>query len=170
MHRKRINSSMPQYVTNIENFWKEDLISHSYTRKTYFDSPNFNHLDRQYYNKDYLLQSFNEDLPCAEKFRTALDAKKSSVSWTNILPDVILPTHKDEFYTLRQTHDVSIDECYRYLVFLEDWTFGHLVGFDDKIISDWVAGDVWKFTGHEMHFGVNASNVCFHTAQISTFS
>ena len=91
------------------------------------------------------------------------------MSWTNILPDVILPTHKDEFFTLRKEHDVSIDACYRYLVFLEDWTFGHLVGFQDKILANWKAGDVWKFTGHDMHFGVNASNIPFHTAQVSTF-
>lgn len=160
---------MIDFVKNIKNFWREDLANHSYERKTYFDSPNFDHLDRQYYNKDYLLQSFNKDVPCAEKFRSALDATKSSVSWTNILPDVILPTHKDEFFTLRKEHDVSIDACYRYLVFLEDWTFGHLVGFQDKILANWKAGDVWKFTGHDMHFGVNASNIPFHTAQVSTF-
>ena len=79
---------MVDFIKNIKNFWREDLANHSYERKTYFDSPNFDHLDRQYYNKDYLLQSFNKDVPCAEKFRSALDAIKSSVSWTNILPDL----------------------------------------------------------------------------------
>ena len=98
-----------------------------------------------------------------------MDAPKSSVSWTNILPDVILPTHKDTFYTLRQEHQIELDDCFRYLIFLEDWIFGHYVGFENKSIVQWKAGDVWKFTGYELHFAVNASNVAFHTAQVSTF-
>ena len=160
---------MPEYVKNIDNFWKQDLADHIYVRKVPFVAKNFDHLDRKYYNKDFLLQSFNDELPCAEKFESALKVEKSTVSWTNILPDVILPTHKDTFYTLRQEHNIALDDCYRYLIFLEDWTFGHYVGFENKNIVHWKSGDVWKFTGHEWHFAVNASNVHFHTAQVSTF-
>ena len=160
---------MPKFVKNIENFWKQDLADHTYVRQVPFVAKNFDHLDRKYYNKDYLLQSFNNELPCAEKFKLAMDAPKSSVSWTNILPDVILPTHKDTFYTLRQAHQIELDDCFRYLIFLEDWIFGHYVGFENKSIVQWKAGDVWKFTGYELHFAVNASNVAFHTAQVSTF-
>lgn len=160
---------MVDFVKNIKNFWQQDLANHTHARTVPFVAKNFDHLDRKYYNKDYLLQSFNEELPCAEKFKTSLNVSTASVSWTNILPDVILPTHKDTFYTLRQEHNVELDDCYRYLIFLEDWTFGHYVGFENLNITHWKCGDVWKFTGHEMHFAVNASNVPFHTAQVSTF-
>ena len=161
---------MPEFVKNINVFWKEELASHTYSREVQFVAKNFDHLDRKYYNKDYLLQSFNEELSCAEQFKHALDAVQASVSWTCILPDVILPTHKDTFYTLRQEHNVELDDCYRYLIFLEDWVFGQYVGFEDTSITNWVAGDVWKFTGHEMHYGVNASNCLFHTCQVSSFN
>lgn len=160
---------MPEYVKSLDNFWKNDLETHTYVREVPFVAKNFDHLDRKYYNKDFLLQSFNEELPCSEKFKAALEATNASVSWTNILPNVILPTHKDTFYTLRQEHNVELDDCYRYLIFLEDWVFGHYVGFENTSITHWKAGDVWKFTGHEMHYGVNVSNVPFHTAQVSTF-
>ena len=160
---------MPKFVKNISNFWWEDLAEHKYAREVPFVAKNFDHLDRKYYNKDYLLQSFNEELPCAVQFKDSLDAVQASVSWTCILPDVILPTHKDTFYTLRQEHNVELDDCYRYLIFLEDWVFGHYVGFEDTSITHWKNGDVWKFTGHEMHYGVNASNIPFHTCQVSTF-
>ena len=160
---------MPEFVKNINVFWKEELASHTYTREVQFVAKNFDHLDRKYYNKDYLLQSFNEELSCADEFKGALDVNTASVSWTCILPDVILPTHKDTFYTLRQEHNVELDDCYRYLIFLEDWVFGQYVGFEDTSITNWVAGDVWKFTGHEMHYGVNASNCLFHTCQVSSF-
>ena len=160
---------MPEFVKNISNFWWEDLAEHKYAREVPFVAKNFDHLDRTYYNKDHLLQSFNEELPNAAQFKDALDAAQASISWTCILPDVILPTHKDTFYTLRQEHNVELDDCYRYLIFLEDWVFGHYVGFEDTSITHWKNGDVWKFTGHELHYAVNASNVSFHTAQVSTF-
>ena len=160
---------MIKYYTNIKNFWKEDLANHTYAREVPFVAKNFDHLDRKYYNKDYLLQSFNEELPNAAQFKGALDAAQASVSWTCVLPNVILPTHNDTFYTLRQEHNVSIEQCFRYLIFLEDWTFGQFVGFTNKNITNWKAGDVYVFDSTEMHFAVNASNELFHTCQVSTF-
>ena len=162
---------MLNYVTRIDNFWQEELSTHTYAREVPFVAKNFEHLDKDYYNSGYLLQSFNEELPCAEQFKGVLDAHTASVSWTCIMPNVILPTHKDTFYTLRQEHQVELDDCYRYLIFLEDWEFGQFVGFEEATGLDrWVAGDTFKFTGHEMHFAVNASAVNFHTCQVSTFA
>lgn len=160
---------MLEFVKNIENFWKEDLVNHMYIREVPFIAKNFDHLDRKYYNKDYLLQSFNDELSCTSQFKDVLNVVKGSVSWTCILPNVILPIHNDTFYTLRQEHNVESNRCYRYLIFLEDWVFGHYAGFETQSITNWKAGDVWKFDGVEMHYGVNASNVPFHTCQVSTF-
>jgi hypothetical protein len=160
---------MPEYVKTLDNFWREDLKKHTYTKQVPFVAKNFDHLDRSYYNKDFLLQSFNSEVPCYVKFKDILNVVHASVSWTNILPNVILPTHKDTFYTLRQEHNVEFDNCFRYLIFLDNWEFGHYVGFEAVNITHWKAGDVWKFTGHEMHYGINASNNPFHTCQVSTF-
>lgn len=160
---------MIEYCNRIENFWKQDLKNHSYFREVPFVAKNFDHLDKTYYNKDYLLQSFNDELSCSEKFKKELNVSKGSVSWTCILPNVILPTHQDTFYTLRQEYNVEIERCYRYLIFLEDWVFGQYVGFTNKNITNWKVGDVWKFDSTELHYAVNASNVNFHSCQISTF-
>ena len=160
---------MLKFVKTIEPFWTTELANHQYARQVPFVAKNFDHLDKEYYNRDYLLQSFNEELSCADEFKTALDAAHASVSWTCVLPNVILPTHNDTFYTLRQEHNVTIEQCFRYLIFLEDWTLGQFVGFTNKNITNWKAGDVWKFDSTEMHFAVNASNELFHTCQVSTF-
>lgn len=160
---------MLEFVKTIENFWTTALADHHYARQVPFVAKNFEHLDRRYYNKDYLLQSFNEELPYVDQFKGVLDAATASVSWTCIMPAVILPTHKDTFYTLRQQHNIELDQCYRYLIFLENWIFGHHVGFETQNITTWKAGDVYKFTGYQMHYAVNASNVPFHTCQVSTF-
>jgi|TARA_B110000977_G_scaffold65885_1_gene89694 hypothetical protein len=160
---------MIEYVTKIDNFWKDELATHTYKRRVLFDAKNFDHLDRVYYNKDYILQSFNDELNCSSRFKADLNAAEGAVSWTCILPDVILPTHKDTFYTLRQEHNVPIEKCFRYIVFLEDAVFGHSVNFTTKNITNFAAGDVYKFDCNELHYGVNASNVAFHTCQVSTF-
>jgi hypothetical protein len=160
---------MIKYHTNLQPFWKEYLKNHAYARTVPFVARNFDHLDKTFYNRDYLLQSFNEELPNAQQFKDALNVDKGAVSWTCILPNIILPTHKDTFYTMRQEYNVSVEQCYRYLLFLEDWTFGHYVGFEDVNITDWKAGDVWIFDSSVMHYAVNASNVPFHSCQISTF-
>jgi len=161
---------MPKHVSNISPFWTEQLAEHKYVRKVDWSAKNFDHLNKEDYNSGYLLQSFNDELPNAQQFKDILDVHTASVSWTCILPNVILPTHKDTFYTLRQEHNVELDDCYRYLIFLEDWVFGQYVGFEDTSITNWVAGDVWKFTGHEIHYGVNASALNFHTCQVSSFT
>lgn len=160
---------MIKFYKKIENFWQEDLKNHSYARSVPFVARNFDHLDRNYYTSGHLLQSFNEELSCADKFKKSLDVRNSSVSWTCILPNTILPTHKDTFYTLRQQFNVEIDRCFRYLIFLENWAFGHIVVFENKIITDWKAGDVWIFDSEEMHYAVNASNKFLHCCQVSTY-
>ena len=161
---------MIDFVTNISPFWDNDLRNHSYAREVPFVARNFDHLDRKYYNKDHLLQSFNDELPNGwQRFLSAVDAESGSVSWTCILPNVILPSHRDTFYTMRQEHNVEIDQCFRYLIFLEDWQFGHYAGFSSTHISNWKKGDVWIFDSVELHFAVNASNVPFHSCQVSTF-
>ena len=161
---------MLEYCTRLTPFWQNDLKNHTYVREVPFVAKNFNHLDRDYYNKDHLLQSFNNELSCEEDFKKSLQVSEGSVSWTCILPNVILPTHKDTFYTLREQYNVNIEDCFRYLVFLEDWIFGHYAGFENQSITNWKAGDVWKFDATELHFAVNASNVPFHSCQISSFN
>lgn len=117
---------MVKFFTHIIPFWNEQLKNHIYSRKVPFEARNFDHLDRNFYNKDYLLQSFNEEVPDTAKFRNILGIDKGSVSWTCVLPNVILPTHKDTFYTMRQEYTVEIDQCYRYLLFLEEIGRAHV--------------------------------------------
>jgi hypothetical protein len=71
---------------------------------------------------------------------------------------------------MRQEFDVGIEQCYRYLLFLEDWIFGHYAGFEDTSITHWKAGDVWMFDSTELHYAVNASNVPFNSCQVNTFN
>ncbi len=161
---------MIEYYKNIESFWDLELSTHVYKRQVPFIAKNFDHLDKNFYNKDFLYQSFNDELPdCCNKFYSILGLTTATISWTCLKPNLILPTHKDTFYTLRQDHQIEIDRCFRYLIFLEDWIFGQYVGFENRNIVKWKKGDIWIFDFKEMHYAVNASNLFFHTCQVSSF-
>jgi hypothetical protein len=156
---------MLEYCTNISNFWKDNLDNHDYARKVAYDNkPNNVHPEE--IPNGYVLQSFNQELPDADKFKQALNVDKGTVSWTCIPSYIMLPTHSDSFYTLRTEHNVSVEQCFRYLIFLEDAVFGQFVGFKNQDISNFKAGDVWKFDHTEIHW---ASNMPLHTCQVSTF-
>ena len=161
---------MIEYVTRIDNFWKDDLVNYTYTKKIPFVGKLFDHLDRTYYNKGHVLQSFDDDVPNAQHFKNALNVTTDSLSWVCIEPNVIVPTHRDTFYPIRETYNVNLEQCFRYIVFLEDWQFGHYVGFTNKNITKWKAGDVYKFDSTELHYAVNVSNLRFHTCQVNTYN
>lgn len=157
------------FVGNIDDFWSDELSTHTYAREVPFVAKNFDHLDREYYNRDFLLQSFNEELPVDYKqYYTALECEEGSVSWTCILPNRILPIHQDTFYTLRLQKNVDVSLCFRYLVLLEDYVFGQYIQLGNTPVINWKKGDVWKFDSSLPHYAVNASNVKFHSCQVST--
>jgi len=161
---------MIEYVTRIDNFWKDDLVNYTYALTLPFISKCFDHLDRTYYDKGHILQSYEDDVPNAQHFKSALNVTKGNISWTGIEPNIIVPTHKDTFYPMREKYNINLEQCIRYIVFLEDWQFGHYVGFINKNITKWKAGDVYTFDYTDLHYAVNASNLRFHTCQINSFN
>jgi len=158
---------MTNYHGVIEDFWSEYLPDYTYTRQVPFEGMRSDWHEN--YNRDYLLQAFNDELPPIwQQFYTALNAKEGSISWTCMLPNRIIPPHVDTFYTLRTKHNVDVSECFRYLIMLEDHKFGQYIQFDDLMIGTWKKGEVWSFDSTVKHFAVNASNDNFHTCQVST--
>lgn len=153
------------YYGKIEDFWSDHLKNYKYVRQVEFNRPEWN----EEYKTGFLLQSFDDELPIIwKKFKDILNLNVGTVGWMNIRPNQIVPPHTDNFYMLRQEYDAHIENCVRFLVFLEDWKFGQHVEFDTISISKWCKGDVWMFDYQSRHWAVNASNENFHTCQIST--
>ena len=166
---------MIKFVKNIENFWSHSLTHHQYVRHTpYADMRNGEHWHDNF-KSGVLQQSFGSELPdCYPQFVTALDLDPalSVVSWIGIEPGQFVAPHQDTFYQLRKSnHDqYTIDQCLRYLVFLESWQFGQIVDFESATIRNWNAGDVWVFDHTELHWAGNGSNNTFHTCQVNTIN
>jgi hypothetical protein len=163
---------MIEYVTNLKDFWSKDLESYSFLNLV-------NVSQREYFHSNYaretnnILQGFDDELPeCQQEFFKSLGIDKGSISWICMEPCQVIPVHTDNFYKLRNQfknqHNVDIANCVRYLVFLQDWVFGHFVQFNSQVITNWTKGDVWRFDHKSPHWAVNASQVNFITCQVNT--
>jgi hypothetical protein len=156
------------FKCNINDFWSNSLESFEYTSQTPFKGMRDN-WHENYSTDGYLLQSFDNDLPIDHnKFYQALQVMPGTVAWTCLVPNTILPPHIDKFYLLSKKTGTLQEDCIRYVIFLEDWQFGQYVQLGDTSIIKWNKGDVWYFDWEVLHFAVNASNVNFHTCQVST--
>ncbi len=158
---------MKGFVTTIEDFWSEYLANYEYKHETSYS----NMRDEWHINfkQGNLLQSFDDELPPVwTRFKKELKISVGTVSWINLRPNQIIAPHTDNFYNLRQKENTQIENCIRYLVFLEDWKFGQCVDFQDLTIRNWKRGDTWYFDSTEKHMAVNASNFDFQTCQVNT--
>jgi len=157
---------MIKYHGNIDDFWTEAL--QSYTFPNSVSTGQNSEFHTNYYREtNNLLQGFDEELPITDKFFKALNLKEGAISWTCIVPGNTIPIHQDKFYKLRTKYNADINQCLRFLVFLEDWTLGHYVEFKDCLITKWHKGDVWVFNHESEHCAANASHKNFYTCQIN---
>ena len=79
----------------------------------------------------------------------------------------ILPVHGDDYKLYREKFKVELDDCYRILVFLEDWKSGHYFEVDGKNITDYKAGDYAIWSGDEEHMASNIGTEYRYTLQIT---
>ena len=161
-------TAMVRFHSKLDDFWSLDLEQFVFPQK-------YNAGQRQDFHTNYsqdsndLWQAFDHELPSIrQRFFTDLELTQGAVSWTCIEPGQVIPVHTDQFYRLRQQHQVPVQHCLRYLIFLQPWTLGHWVEFQEHIITKWNIGDVWVFDHASSHCAANASNQNFVTCQVNT--
>jgi len=162
---------MIEFFGRIDNFWSDQLSCYEFPNSVNTGQNSVFH--NNYFDpKNNLLQGFDEELPDLKtRFMQALNiAQKEicSISWTCISPANTIPVHQDKFWKLQKKYSIDIDDCVRYLIFLEDWTIGNYVEFEETIITKWSAGDVWMFDHCSPHCAANASHRDFYTCQLNT--
>jgi hypothetical protein len=166
---------MIAFVKNIKDFWSQSLDSYTYARQTaYADMKNGKDWHDNF-KTGTLQQSFGAELPdFYSQFVTdlGLNTDVSVVSWICMQPGQFVAPHYDTFYQLLKSNNdqYSIDQCLRYLVFLQDWQLGQLVDSESATIKHWKQGDVWVMNYQEQHWACNASNSNFHTCQVNTIN
>jgi hypothetical protein len=158
---------MIEFVGNINSFWSIEEFTLPHRVKV---AP-----QREYFHNNYsipeadILQAFGDEIKQSRRFFKELGIEEGTISLICIEPGQVVPVHSDSFYKLRQDFEISIDQCVRYLIFLDNWELGHVVEFQETPITKWKKGDVWRFDHKSLHYAANASQTNFITCQVNTF-
>ena len=85
-------------------------------------------------------------------------------------PGNIVPWHFDTYKMIREKYDIdkkNIDTVRRYLIFLEDWHWGHILQVGNNVLSNWKKGDVYTWPYGMYHLSCNAGIYDKWTLQIT---
>ena len=94
--------------------------------------------------------------------------KPSTVSCSQQLPGTMLPLHKDVFNTIQSEMNISETiQIYRANIFMEDRKPGHFIEINNKIISDWTAGEGYIWDNDIEHISANAGSEPKYTLQVT---
>ena len=117
---------------------------------------NGKHNFQQFQNKSQDMQSFKFELP-------DLPNSRKYIFWwfIKLLPGQMQTMHIDP-------HLIEVADPVRYTMFLEDWQPGHIFTYDDKIITNYKAGDLYEWSDPmTLHGVVNIGYTTRYTMQIT---
>ena len=121
--------------------WREK----GYTQdEKYFTGQMCNHNEKQ--------PSWNETFISWARYQHGLH--NIGCCYYRMVTNEILPVHEDDYKLYREKFKVKLSECYRILVFLEDWKSGHYFEFNNQPIVNWKRGDYFIWSGKVPHMAV----------------
>jgi hypothetical protein len=134
--------------------WREK----GYTQdEKYFTGQMCNHNEKQ--------PSWNETFLSWAKYQHGLN--NIGCCYYRMVTNEILPVHGDDYKLYREKFKVELDDCYRILVFLEDWKSGHYFEFNNEPIVNWKSGDYFIWGGKVPHMAANIGVEDRYTLQIT---
>jgi hypothetical protein len=81
--------------------------------------------------------------------------------------DVILPTHQDTYFRYRDLYNTALEDCFRVIIFLADWSSGHMFEIDNAPVTNWKAGDYVYWESDVPHMAANMGLVKRYTLQLT---
>lgn len=82
-------------------------------------------------------------------------------------PGSYLPIHHDLYQTYKKIFNITNENVYRIIVFLEDWQPGHMLDINNKIYNNWSAGDYVGWINDTPHAAYNFGLQNRYTLQIT---
>ena len=78
-----------------------------------------------------------------------------------------LPTHSDTYSLYRKIHGCRLQDCFRVIVFLDDWKSGHISEVNNSPVTDWRAGDYIAWENTTPHMAGNMGVAPRYTLQLT---
>ena len=163
-----------QYIGNYKSWinpiWIEEILNNTgIGRPAEGQQPNTTEMEEEYRkakNAGYLDDTVYFWM--FDKSNTTFDIAppfiNSSFHWwiTKMLPGNLMPMHKDP-------HTLYEKNSQRYWIPLLDWEPGHIFMYEDQVITNYQAGDVWKYAeAGALHGAANIGFLPRIILQVST--
>lgn len=126
--------------------------------------------DNNRYNKENINVYISRDIPIEIK-----SFFQKNFSWLYnhefsvqlMKPGMILPIHSDRYSFYKAKYKVEIDDIERVIVFLDNWSIGHLLHIDNIQVQEWIIGDWVSWQGNRPHLAANLGHTNRYTLQIT---
>ena len=92
-----------------------------------------------------------------------------SISAIRLKPGNTIPLHRDTFHKIKMLHPDDERPRVRANINIEDWKTGHIIQYDDKVITGWKQGDGHLWDSAIEHLGANCGMESKYSLQVSGF-
>ena len=167
----------PVLHSHIDPFWDDEYKSLSYKLETFNNRDDLVEWKRQgYVHPDSHYTGFLCDMRSPQPswndkiIHWAEDQfgfKDIGTSYYRMGTGVILPCHKDTYAKYCELFDLTVNDCERIVVFLEDWQSGHYFEIDGCGKVNWKRGDYVYWKGDTEHMAANLGLTKRYTLQIT---
>ena len=83
-------------------------------------------------------------------------------------PGNVVPWHFDTYKMIRDSQNISdLTTVRRYLMFLEDWHWGHMVQIGNNVVTNWKRGDTYTWPYGMYHLSCDAGIADKWTLQVT---
>lgn len=122
-------------------------------------------------NPCVLGEMYNDKLDCNKHDLTFLNTRQwKNFAWCfyKLPPGNWIPPHKDHFNNYMRFYKVkNKKQIMRSVVFLENWRPGHVFGLENKVFTNWTAGDCFTWDNETEHWGGNFGEETRYTLQLT---
>ena len=143
----------------------EDNIS--WGKKGYLEAGYHEYNTRRY---QVTSENFNKFPEFCYKIADMCGLDHRSIAMIKQPPGNVVPWHFDTYKMVRKKHNIdkdNLDSIRRYLIFMEDWHWGHFLQIGNNVLSHWKQGDVYTWPYGMYHLSCNAGITDKWTMQIT---
>ena len=151
--------------------YKDESIVRTHTEKLSHILDEYGGLPKSYNTQNTLLYQrfFTEEEINFKELGDSLNIEVFTVSAIHQRPGNTIPLHIDRFFKLRQIVNDNSKQPVRANIFLEDWKMGHILQFENDVISKWKKHSGFMFNDEVQHLSSNCGMENKYTLQISGF-
>ena len=151
--------------------YKNESIVRTHKKKLSHILEEYGGLPESYNTQNTLIYQrfFTEEEINFKELGDSLNMEVFTVSAIQQRPGNTIPLHIDRFFKLRQKANDTSKQPVRANIFLEDWKMGHILQFENDVISKWKKHTGFMFNDEVLHLSSNCGMENKYTLQISGF-